>query len=218
MQCPGLAIVAEQRAVFSLRTSRTSLRPRSWKKILGVWFVLCLYVASSIGLPVDLLTAVLADSRLPVTAGCRCSAISRQLGRCCCAKGARVAAAGSLLQPRSCCARRGDSVLTSQRLTPAPKKSSQARGCCASRSAAAVGGCSSAKQADDRQVSLSGCPCGSEGGSPVYTCTEPRLLPPSPAIPSQEMVAQPYALRDETCPGQRQSPEVPPPRFRLLSV
>jgi hypothetical protein len=202
------------------------------------WGTLLAFVLGTIGVPLD----PLAWSGIPTGTcatnpgqTCRCSALSRMAGTCCCATGLKQAA----WQPaaRSCCAgkskpatqppeRKDDpSVCRASALAATAQTTNQttARACCQTRSRPPVISASlheptAGLEPDSTELVLQGCPCGSESADGLAICGEPRLLTRELSLPDWSNNADGYDVVNRLTCGQRGRPSTPPPKACLLPV
>lgn len=153
-------------------------------------FVLLMYVVMNLGLPTGFGPQVKANSSKEV---CRCSAESRAAGRCCCAKGAKLAgktgccATRTATTAKSCCAKKGN---------PAPVQTLQ--------------------HAPDDSIAWTGaCPCGPVDTPVMLFCPHPRILAETDSLEFRFFSGERLVSRTDAPCGLRTRPSVPPPEFAV---
>ncbi len=202
------------------------------------WGTLLSFVIGTIGVPLDPLAwwgmPTGTCSTNPGQA-CRCSALSRMAGTCCCASGLKQTA----WQPavRSCCAGKPkpaarqpeDQAHAAVCQTSVSAESRQeagqtvARSCCQTRSRpqtdpAPAAGTTVSSRPDSTDLVMQGCPCGNESTGGLAICGEPRLLAPEVSLPDWSSGADDYDVLNRQTYGQRGRPSTPPPKDCILSV
>jgi len=189
--------------------------PRRWS-VAGLvvrWVTLLSFTAGSVGVPVDALGLWGSSATCAKRPGepCRCSAVSRSLGVCCCARGARETACLTAAGRSERCSSPDKSGECKTPLAgargckacpPRPKS------CCAQKKTPAA-----EPPARTSSLAMSSCPCG--GASPaalLLVCGEPRVRPAVPELTALAPTVSVLERFNSSPRGLRPRPAVPPPK------
>ncbi|HUQ70746.1 MAG TPA: hypothetical protein VM165_14550 [Planctomycetaceae bacterium] len=178
------------------------------------WLTLLSFTAGTIGVPLEPaalwgVTSSPACAKRPGEA-CKCSSVSRTLGKCCCtrnaAKSAVTAESASERRPEAQCG-----IVCSSRKNEANRTPS--RSCCANKLAAKLDQAQTITEQPPRTLSIEACGCGSPTSSAaILLCGDPRVLPDDAALTVAVPTLSHATAADQLPRGQRPRPAVPPPK------
>ncbi|MDZ4685896.1 MAG: hypothetical protein SH850_12580 [Planctomycetaceae bacterium] len=186
-----------------LRRSRLGIAVR--------WLTLLSFTAGTIGVPLEpatlwSVTSAPACAKRPGEA-CKCSSVSRTLGKCCCARGA----AKSVVKAESASERRPEpkcGLVCSTRSNEAI--STPTRTCCVKKPAAKS---DRSQTTSTPSLAIEACDCGSAAPSAsILLCGDPRVLQAEPTLTVVVPTLSCIAAFNQSPRGQRPRPDVPPPK------
>jgi len=191
-----------QRIPLTISCMRSRLRnlPDS-HRVLRL-LVQCLFLASTVGIPVGKWSLERSDGPSP---WCKCATTAKTSGSCCCAS------RNSSSSRKSCCSLKESSHAV---LNTGP-----VGGCCSAKNHMGVPNRSRKSPAKEDQSKSpiawkSTCHCGPIDSAILLVCAEPRLRPEPVGVITRRREQGSHVCDYVTAlSGQRSRPPVPPPRF-----
>jgi hypothetical protein len=172
------------------------------------WVTLLSFTAGAIGVPLESLALWGAPgcAKRPGEA-CRCSAVSRSLGQCCCGRSVNPLKAESAserrLEPKS-------AFVCSVR----PSKASDApsKSCCATKSISRK--TTIVAEKPGATLTIEACGCGPKAPAGLLLlCGDPRVLPSDAELRIAPPMVSHVLRCDQSSTGVRPRPALPPPKF-----